>query len=285
MTSEMAAAMRLPFLIGLNSPGHWLVPCDRQEGSGCNQSCRSLTPIRQKSGFHWWCGWKMRTRIDLPSDRCEQNERCAPRRRDFLPAGLRFALWNNRSRPAKFCRPSDTCSAFLERRTARTPVSRLKCLPSHDLKLVVVGYKARAGSSSAAGSLSFFAQEFVEDVLANRARTLFRNNRELFSARTIARNTHQHFGVPFLVRGGVMAKGRVSRQFRLPLGIELRHLRDDILRGWKWIAGLCGCNCSGGNHDYQRGKNVLDDQFHTQNSNTNLPWKVRPIPLKNSPKR
>src|SRR5207244_6135415 len=77
----MAAAMRWPFFIGLTSLDHWLAPCDRQEDSGRSRSCRSLIAIRQKSGFYWWYGWKMRTRIDLLSDTCEQSERCAPRRR------------------------------------------------------------------------------------------------------------------------------------------------------------------------------------------------------------
>src|SRR5882672_7595008 len=50
-TSATTAATRWPFFIGLTSPDHWIGPCDRQEGSGCNQSCRWLTAIRQKSGF------------------------------------------------------------------------------------------------------------------------------------------------------------------------------------------------------------------------------------------
>src|SRR5215469_6395092 len=122
-------------------------------------------------------------------------------------------------------------------------------------------------------------------MFADRARSLLAQDAELLGTITVTGNVHYHLGVPVLVNRNVVPCGHISGKFRLALGIELHHPRDDIISGWQAVTGLRRRTRRHRDSYCDDGSNGLKCQFHNQNSNTNFPWKVRLMPLKNSPKR
>jgi hypothetical protein len=65
-----------------------------------------------------------------------------------------------------------------------------------------------------------------------------------------------------LVDSNVVTGRGVALELRVALVIQLNHLGDHVICGWKGIAGLGGSNRADGKHNQQGGKRSFHDDVH-----------------------